>query len=271
MIQKNMQEMLEHWKNHSKKYYLYDKSKDPEGLNNVCYAGSPIWYNKFLGYFQMLVIKKLFKVIGDIKDKNVLEVGCGTGRFTKLMINKGAKVTGIDLQPDTIMVNRKKIPNAEFLYMSATDIDFEKETFDIVISVTVLQHIPYNEQEKAINEIMRVVKQDGYIIIMENIKHIGPTVFSNSPERWQELFLKNNSVKILARLGQEYFPLQENKIFDSIYTVNSWSLKRYLKNRIMLALSYPIEYLCPFFLPRSYAVHNAFLFKKIKSLSSDND
>jgi len=96
----------------------------------------------------------------------VLELGCGTGYFTKEIIKTGAKVTAIDISPDLLAVARKELgaPNVVFMEENAYRMTFPDNHFDYIIGSSVLHHpdIP-----KALSEIFRMLKPGGRIAFTE--------------------------------------------------------------------------------------------------------
>ena len=96
----------------------------------------------------------------------VLELGCGTGYFTKEIIKTGAKVTAIDISPDLLAVARKEVgaPNVVFMEENAYRMTFPNNHFDSIIDSSVLHHpdIP-----KALSEMFRMLKPGGRIAFTE--------------------------------------------------------------------------------------------------------
>ncbi|MFX1302409.1 MAG: methyltransferase domain-containing protein [Promethearchaeota archaeon] len=123
------------------------------------------------------------KALDEIENPQVLDVGCGTGR-TALRIAKalknGGHLYGIDIYSklaiagnalDTVQ-NNAKIEKVEdkttFQYGSATDIPFEKNRFDIVNASSVLHEVHEPKgQDKAMQEVYRVLKPGGYLYLSE--------------------------------------------------------------------------------------------------------
>jgi len=113
------------------------------------------------------VAEQLFKQTNLNNVSNVLEVGCGIG-FLASYLSKEYKwnVTGIDLDPD--QVKRAKNENKEndylrFFEADTTDLPFEKNEFDMILSFDVLHHIP--NWDKALNEISRILRLNGMYIL----------------------------------------------------------------------------------------------------------
>ena len=89
----------------------------------------------------------------------ILEVGCGTGIILS-NIRGLCKATGIDLTEDMLKIARKKGLNVKMA--EATKLPFKDDIFDLVYSFQVLPHVP--DIKKAVDEIVRVSKNDGIII-----------------------------------------------------------------------------------------------------------
>ncbi|MDR2040832.1 MAG: methyltransferase domain-containing protein [Tannerella sp.] len=99
-------------------------------------------------------------------ERTVLELGCGTGYFTKEIAKTGAKVVAIDISPDLLTIAKGNVPcpNVSFLEENAYRMTFENGRFDYVIGSSVLHHL---DIEKAISEIYRVLKDGGIIAFTE--------------------------------------------------------------------------------------------------------
>ncbi len=78
----------------------------------------------------------LRETLNDIKFENCLEIGCGTGKNTTWLINKGHKITAVDLSEEMLTIARQKIPNENVQFLKA-DINenwtFTNEKFDLVV------------------------------------------------------------------------------------------------------------------------------------------
>ena len=92
-----------------------------------------------------------------------LDVGCGEGHNTQLIAQRGAVITGIDIS-ETFIAHAKeresKQKSLKFMVASACDIPFTAEYFDFCVSTMVFMDFP--DQEKALREIYRVLKKNGF-------------------------------------------------------------------------------------------------------------
>lgn len=104
----------------------------------------------------------------DWRGKHVLEVGAGVGTDARGIISRGAIYTGINVDRGSTEAAARalhvfSLPGA-VLQRDATSLGFADESFDIVYSFGVLQHIP--EAGKAVAEIHRVLKPGGELLAM---------------------------------------------------------------------------------------------------------
>ena len=100
-----------------------------------------------------------------LKDKIVLDMGCGSGRFTIALAQLGVKnVIGVDLGEGGIKIGEKQskdldLKNIQFMKESVLSLPFEDETFDFVFSKGVLHHT--GQLENGLKEFHRVLKSGG--------------------------------------------------------------------------------------------------------------
>ena len=102
----------------------------------------------------------------------ILEIGCGMGFYSAFLSNIGEEVISTDLEQQSIdthtpglsltkaYLNELNIDNVKVMPASADDLPYADNTFDMVFSSHVLEHVP--NSDKAISEINRVLKPGGY-------------------------------------------------------------------------------------------------------------
>jgi 2-polyprenyl-6-hydroxyphenyl methylase/3-demethylubiquinone-9 3-methyltransferase len=112
---------------------------------------------------------EIFFTDEEVKDKKVLDAGCGTGIFSIIFANKGAsQVLGIDISPGSLetATNLKKkfdLQNIEFKKEDMLQLPFEDEAFDIVWAWGTVHHT--TNPFKAIDELARVLKKGGALLL----------------------------------------------------------------------------------------------------------
>jgi ubiquinone/menaquinone biosynthesis C-methylase UbiE len=93
-------------------------------------------------------------------DRDVLEVGCGTGLVLLRIREFARRATGVDLSPG--MLAKAQLRGLDVTLGSATELPFEDNTFDVACSFKVLAHVP--EIEKALAEMARVTRPGGMVL-----------------------------------------------------------------------------------------------------------
>ncbi len=123
--------------------------------------------------------KALTPILESFRKLLVLDVGCGIGRWTKIA-SKNNTVVGIDISRLMIKMakNSSRRENCSFLVADIRFLPFKNNVFDLVISVTVLQHILEMENfAKALSEISRCGKSE--ILIVEEMWSNRETLLRN--------------------------------------------------------------------------------------------
>jgi ubiquinone/menaquinone biosynthesis C-methylase UbiE len=112
--------------------------------------------------------KRRVKMLCDNLSKNltVLELGCGTGYFTKELIKTNAKIIALDISPELLEYAKSNVQsdNIEFMLENAYLMPFKDSTFDVILGSSVVHHL---EIDLAIKEIFRVLKKNGRVQFTE--------------------------------------------------------------------------------------------------------
>ncbi len=106
-------------------------------------------------------------VAGTIASRRILDVGCGEGRLVHQMVEAGAVVSGIDPLEPAITRARSAIAGARFFVGGAENLPFENASFDVVVMVNALHHVPLALMARALGEAVRVVAPQGMLIVLE--------------------------------------------------------------------------------------------------------
>ena len=101
----------------------------------------------------------------NLSGKLVLEAGCGAGRFTEILLNRGAIVVSVDLS-EAVEANNNNFPINSNHYIAQADIldlPFEDDFFDVVLCLGVIQHT--RNSEETIYSLYRHLKHNGSMVI----------------------------------------------------------------------------------------------------------
>ena len=97
------------------------------------------------------------------KDIRILEIGCGAGRLTNYLIQKGFDAIGFDISETLIKEGHSRYPDTLiFIASGGGDMPLKDSFFDIVLSFDVLEHIP--DVDAHLSEVRRVLKSGGFYL-----------------------------------------------------------------------------------------------------------
>lgn len=164
---------------------------------------------------QVLHVQVLLKFFGDLTDKQVLDVGCGKGRFARVLHdqNPGAEIWGLDISEEMLRFVPAGIHTRAG---SMTELPFADSTFDFAYATESLEHAV--EIERAVNEMCRVVKHGGKVVIIDkNAEHWGKLKTS----AWERWFTREELEKLLAlncrQVHSEYISYWEDIAPDGLF------------------------------------------------------
>jgi SAM-dependent methyltransferase len=154
-----------YWEDRARRF-----ATEGDGLAAVCAYGMPGFYNRAIHFTQRMALAPWLRVDPGTR---VLDVGCGVGRWSRLLAARGAQVTGVDLSPTMIGEARRRAAEAgladrcRFLVQDSAALD-AGEQFELVLGVTVLQHIlDPHALRAAVQRIGRHVAPEGLIVLLE--------------------------------------------------------------------------------------------------------
>lgn len=154
-----------YWEDRARRF-----AHEGEGLAAVCAYGMPAFYNRVIALEQRLALAPWLQVTPGTR---VLDLGCGVGRWSRLLAGRGAIVTGVDISPTMIAEARRRAAaegvgaRCDFRVSNLNALDVEGE-FDLILGVTVLQHIlDPADLRAALLEIHRRVAAGGRVVLLE--------------------------------------------------------------------------------------------------------
>ena len=104
----------------------------------------------------------------ELREKDVLEIGCGTGVHAQLLAEAGARVTAVDLTPTAVRLTRRRLATAhlgaDVREADAESLPFADASFDFVWSWGVIHHS--ESTDRVIAEIARVLRPGGRLAFM---------------------------------------------------------------------------------------------------------
>jgi len=142
------------------------------------------WYTSRRGAMYDRLEKKVITqyLPNNTRGKKLLEVGCGTGHWSRFFSEYGFEVTGIDFSERMINAALQKgIPNVSFHMANGHLLPFEDSTFDLTAAITTLEFV--RDAEAVLREMIRCTRKPGRILIgMLNALSKVSQQRANSPE-----------------------------------------------------------------------------------------
>jgi ubiquinone/menaquinone biosynthesis C-methylase UbiE len=162
-------------------------------------------------------VRVLLKFFGNLTDKRVLDVGCGKGRFARVLQeqNPATEIWGLDISEEML----RFVPaGIHTVAGSMTELPFAASAFDFVYATESLEHAV--EIERAVQEMCRVLKPGGKLLIVDkNVEHWGKL---KTPD-WERWFQRDELERLLARdcrkVSSEYLSYWEDVAPDGLFLV----------------------------------------------------
>jgi SAM-dependent methyltransferase len=133
------------------------------------------------------------RLLAGLKARRSLEVGSGYGRLTPTFASFSSEHIAVDINPDALAQARVTYPEHDFREASVTALPFPDDHVDLVVTWTVIQHVPPEQIATACAEILRVLAPGGTLLICEETRHAGHTspkahTWHRRVEEYEELF-----------------------------------------------------------------------------------
>ena len=180
-------------------------------------------YDKFMNTFSGEMTEKTYQKLKLNKGEKILDVGGGTGRLAKLVKDKNKEAEVYTIDQSLPMLKNAKNKQLDYVIKgNSATLPFKDNTFDKIVCTDALHH--FQRKEKSLKDMLRTLKPEGKLIILEFMPkspvtkaiYIGerilgePTEFFN-PEYLKEFFKnKNTTPKIEKVNSYQYFLTVKN-------------------------------------------------------------
>lgn len=155
------------------------------------------------------------------KGKTVLEIGCGTGEFSRLLAQRFDQVIAIDLSPNMIKVAKQHSQHFDNINFQVADIlqwQFPLEKFDAIASIATLHHLPLTQ---LLPKLKATLNPGGKLVILDLVKYEYPKdilldIISIPLNLFFEIF-KNKKIK---PTDEEIQAWKEHSLTDNYLTLS---------------------------------------------------
>jgi len=101
----------------------------------------------------------------------VLEIGCGTGSLAALMVERGARVVGIDVSEPMLAMARESAPEAEFVHMTAAEMErLGTKRFDRIVATLALSELSQAELGYVLHASSDLLKPRGRLVVADEMR-----------------------------------------------------------------------------------------------------
>jgi len=135
---------------------------------------------------------------------DVLDIGCGHGYIHPMLAAAGYRVTGVETADEVLELAREDNPDNTYITYIAHDgqhLPFPDETFDVVMAVGVMHHVPPDEWPNFLTEARRVLRPGGLVLIYEHnpLNPMTRYVVANTYIDDDAVLLRHTQLKTLLR------------------------------------------------------------------------
>lgn len=179
---------------------------------------APIYNKRYTDNYLLNIENKIKQLILLNECKNILEAGCGTGRWISSLDNENNKVFGLDYSFEMLKVSNHSKLNLKVVNADAVNIPFKDNLFDLIFCVNAVHH--FQDKVKFIHECKRTLSHNGTLAVFGVDPHIDKewyvynyfdSVYENDLKRFPSLehlkdLLKEQSFgEIEIKVAEEVF------------------------------------------------------------------
>jgi len=188
-------------------------------------------------YAGVSVLKSFDELLPDLRNKSILDIGCGIGMYFPFFHQKGAReLVGVDVGENLLDMARKLCPYAKTVLASADTLPFSNECFDVILSMGLLEH--FSNPQSVLEEWTRCLKHGGILIVeTPNMRNpIFARHYHHNKEQlvWQHEWDTDDLINVIQKNSN----LRFKKLTSSI--VFPYLASRFIDNRITRIFRLPV-------------------------------
>jgi len=164
--------------------------------------------------------------------RKVLDVGCGSGRLVKFLNDHKFDAVGCDIETEALKLARKINPSKIISKASADKLPFRNNSFDLITSISVIEHLTKKRGGKFLSESFRLLKKGGFVFIITPNYHspmrmlLGQKWFGYCDPTHKYFYTPKSLTRILKRKTFHNIRLR----FKSAYNLDfDWHIPKFLR------------------------------------------
>ena len=176
------------------------------------------WFSTPMGsYYDRVEKRAINRALKNVSGKKLLEIGCGTGHWSKYFSALGFSVLGIDISFEMLKKTfRKRIPWAEFIQSNAHYLPLHNGVFDIAVLITAIEFI--DEPHNAIKEVIRCLKKPGGFLLIGTLN--AKSRLNRKRTANKEITYHQASMLSIKHLQELLIPYGKPTIYTCAFSLN---------------------------------------------------
>ena len=175
--------------------------------------------------YEEIFFNVFYYLPNDLQPKQILDMGCGTGNLTAAALQHFPKadIHALDLSADILNECRARFaanPNLYYHQQDFSNLNFEDESFDLIISSIAIHHIVDEEKAKLYHKLYQMLKPGGVFVFADQTRGINEEIYQKHITRWKEEALKLGSTEADWQLWMEHQNAHDH------HTPVGWHLKQ---------------------------------------------
>jgi len=157
-------------------------------------------YNKFIHravprYPEMLwaILQYIPK---DLRPKRILELGCGTGNLSELIVKTypNAEKVLVDISEKIISQCKSRLENSdriEYCQADINELDFPADSFDLIVSSITIHHLKHHEKELLFRKALNWLTNEGVFTYSDQFAGVTKEIYDNHMNLWHQFVLNS--------------------------------------------------------------------------------
>jgi ubiquinone/menaquinone biosynthesis C-methylase UbiE len=140
-----------------------DEKEVKDSWNNHANGWKNLVDNKLQKFRTAIRNPAVIELLGEVKNKNILDIACGEGDSSRMIRSLGANVVGADISEEMIRLAQSRADEVEYLVASADNMPtLKKASFDVVVCLSMMN---IDNLDSTFAEVSRVLKKSGSFVM----------------------------------------------------------------------------------------------------------
>jgi tRNA (cmo5U34)-methyltransferase len=167
--------------------------------------------------YEEMLLKLMGYLPNDLKANRILELGCGTGNLTNLIIKRfpDAKIVAVDLSGELLAAAKDRFKLHHLINYRQEDfrnLQFESDNFDLVISSISIHHLKDNEKKILFSRCFNWLSSGGFFSFSDQFSSPLATIYSANMEEW------HNQAIAMGSFEPEWAAWMEHQLMSDFHS-----------------------------------------------------